>query len=172
MATMDSRRLARTVKGHDEISNRSKSLKGKMRTVLFLVDPNKPADAVSQQVAMIGGPPDALAQLLAQGYIEEVGARVQAAQAASALPTVPAATSGEDEVAYFRVAKAFMNDTIVDTLGIRAFGFTLRLERCATRADLAGILPDYTEALAKKLDRNAVLALVERTRELLGAGRG
>lgn len=70
---MDSRRLARTAKGHDEITNRRKSLKGKMRTVLFLVDPNKPADVVSQQVTLIGGPPDALAQLLAQGYIEEVG---------------------------------------------------------------------------------------------------
>jgi hypothetical protein len=37
-----------------------------------------------------------------------------------------------------------MNDTIVDTLGIRAFGSTLRLERCATRADLVALLPDYT----------------------------
>lgn len=166
---MDSRRLARTAKGHDEISNRSKSLKGKMRTVLFLVDPNKPADAVSQQVAMIGGPPDALAQLLAQGYIEEVGAPGPASPATPA--PVHVATSVDDEVANYRAAKAFMNDTIVDTLGIRAFGFTLRLERCATRADLIGLLPDFTEALAKKLDRNAVLALVERTRELLGAPR-
>ena len=28
-------------------------------------------------------------------------------------------------------------------LGIRAFLFTLRLERCATRADLKALLPDY-----------------------------
>jgi len=163
---MDSRRFARTAKGHDEISNRSKSLKGKLRTVLFLVDANKPADAIAQQVALIGGPADALGQLLAAGYIEEVGAPGTASPA-----PVPAATGGDAEAANFRVAKAFMNDTIVDTLGIRAFGFTLRLERCATRADLVELLPNYAEALAKKLDRNAVLALVERTRELLGAAR-
>ena len=161
---MDTRRYSRTEKGHDEISNRRKTLKGKLRTVLFLVDAAKPADAIIQQVVLVGGPPDALAQLLAQGYIVEVGG------AAAAAPT-PSAGSIEDELAGFRVAKAFMNETIVDTRGVRAFGFTLRLERCATRADLVALLPDYTEALTKKLDRNAVLALVERTRELLGATR-
>jgi hypothetical protein len=32
------------------------------------------------------------------------------------------------------------------------------------------LLPDYTEALVRKLDRPAARALVERTRELLLAG--
>jgi hypothetical protein len=79
--------------------------------------------------------------------------------------------SVEEEVANFRIAKAFMNDTIVDALGIRAFAFTLRLERCSTRDDLTALLPDYTEALLKKLERPAVRALVDRTRELVTAGR-
>lgn len=69
---MDSRRFARTAKGRDEISSGRKSLTGKMRTVLFLIEPSKPADAISEQVALIGGPQDALVQLLAQGYIEQV----------------------------------------------------------------------------------------------------
>ena len=163
---MDRRHFTRTVKGHDEISNRRKTLKGKLRTVLFLIDSTKFADAISEQVALIGGPPDALAQLLAQGYIEEMSA----GGAASAVPAVTAA-SAEEEVTNFRVSKAFMNDTIVDALGIRAFGFTLRLERCATRADLVGLLTDYSQLLAKKLDRDAVVALVERTRELLSTSR-
>ena len=102
---MDSRRYARTQKGHDEITSQRKTLKGKLRTILFLVDPGKPADA------------------------------------------------------------------IVDALGMRAFVFTLRLERCATRADLAALLPDYSQALTKKLDRNTVSALLDRTRELLGQPR-
>ena len=166
---MDSRRFARTQKGHDEIANRGKTLKGKLRTILFLVDPAKPADAILQQVALMGGPPDALAQLAAEGYIAEV--RGQAAEPAADARATPAATGADDELASFRIAKAFMNDTIVETLGIRAFVFTLRLERCATRGDLIALLPDYTEALAKKLDRNAAHALVERTRELLGVRR-
>ena len=72
----------------------------------------------------------------------------------------------------FRVAKAFMNETIVDALGIRAFGFTLRLERCATTEDLVALLPSYAEALLKKLDRDATRALVERTRALLASAGG
>lgn len=185
---MDSRRVARTAKGQDEIANRRKSLKGKLRTVLFLIDPGKPVDAILEQIALVGAPADALAQLVAEGYVEEVGgtgagvpppaktagesAVAEFAGAETAAEGVPAQPSSiEDEVANFRVAKAFMNDTIVDALGIRAFTFTLRLERCSTRADLSALLPDYTEALLKKLERPAVRALVDRTRELLDAGR-
>lgn len=176
---MDNRRVARTAKGQDEIANRRKSLKGKLRTVLFLIDPGKPVDAILEQVALIGAPADALAQLAAEGYIEETsgqGAGSIAAGAAfqeGASPRVPDASQAplsiEDEVANFAVAKAFMQETIVDALGIRAFAFTMRLERCVTRDDLAALLPDYTTALLKKLERPAVRALVDRTRELLSA---
>jgi DNA-binding FrmR family transcriptional regulator len=180
---MDNRRVARTAKGQDEIAHRRKSLKGKLRTVLFLIDPGKPVDAILEQVAQIGAPADALAQLAAEGYIEELdgqGAGSIAAAPVSRGTGVPpgdgappmAALSIDDEVANFRLAKAFMNDTIVDALGIRAFTFTLRLERCSTRDDLSTLLPDYTEALLKKLERPAVRALVDRTKELLVAGRG
>jgi DNA-binding FrmR family transcriptional regulator len=179
---MDNRRVARTAKGQHEIASRRKSLKGKLRTVLFLIDPGKPVDAILEQIALIGGPADALAQLAAEGYIEETsGQGADAFAAAPSLAGNAVETAGdgvplppmsvEDEVASFRVAKAFMNDTIVDALGIRAFTFTLRLERCSTRDDLSALLPDYTEALLKKVERPAVRALVDRTRELINAGR-
>ena len=60
-----------------------------------------------------------------------------------------------------------MNETVVDALGIRAFLFTLKLEKCATATDLATLLPGYAEALLKKLDREAVRAMVERAREFI-----
>jgi hypothetical protein len=161
---MDSRRFGRTPKGQSEISQGHKSLKGKLRTVLFLVDAGKTADDIQRQVLLIGASPDSIAQLVAAGYVAEVG------QAGA--PPAEAAASVDDRVANFRVAKAFMNETIVDALGIRAFGFTLRLERCATTEDLVAILPSYAEALLKKLDRDATRALVERTRELLASARG
>jgi hypothetical protein len=163
---MDSRRFGRTPKGHSEISQGHKSLKGKLRTVLFLVDAGKTADDIQRQVLLIGAPPDSIAQLMAAGYVAEVG------QAGQTGVPAEAAASTDDRVANFRVAKAFMNETIVDALGIRAFGFTLRLERCATTEDLIAILPSYAEALLKKLDREATRALVERTRELLASARG
>ena len=161
---MDSRRFGRTPKGQSEISQGHKSLKGKLRTVLFLVDAGKTADDIQRQVLLIGAPPDSIAQLVAAGYVAEVG------QAGA--PPAEAAALVDDRVANFRVAKAFMNETIVDALGIRAFGFTRRLERCATTEDLVAILPSYAEALLKKLDRDATRALVERTRALLASAGG
>jgi hypothetical protein len=154
------RHFSRTEKGHAEIAQRSKNLRGKLRTVLFLVDPGKSLEEIQQQVALIGAPDDTLAQLITAGFIVEVGA------------AAPSRGAGDldDELARFRLAKAFMNDTIVDALGIRAFTFTLRLERCATREDLEALLEEYTAALVRKLDRAEAGVLVKRTRELLKIG--
>ena len=160
---MDQRRFGRTFKGQQEISQGHKTLKGKLRTVLFLIDATKTGDDIQRQVLLIGAPLDSVSQLMNGGYVAEIG------PPGSPLPEGVA--SIEDAVANFRVAKAFMNETIVDALGIRAFGFTLKLERCATAEDLVTLLPTYTESLLKKLDREAVRALVERTRELLLACR-
>jgi hypothetical protein len=158
---MDSLRYIRTPKGHQEIVQGRKVLKGKLRTVLFLIDAAKPAEEIQRQIKIIGAPEDALAQLQGAGYIAPIGD-------AGMIEAPVRGESIEDQLAQFRLAKAFMNDTIVDALGIRAFAFTLRLERCATSADLANLLPDYTTALVKRLDREAARALVDRTRELLG----
>ena len=128
---------------------------------------------------MIGAPVDAIDQLVAGGYVAEIGAAAPAVSAVDAgAPVALAPTSlsapltPEERVANFRVAKTFMNETIVDALGIRAFGFTLKLERCSTAEDLIELLPTYTESLLKKVNREAARALVERTRELLLAARG
>ena len=158
------RRFARTEKGHDEIVQGRRNLRGKTRTLLFLIDPTKSAEQIEQQAAQIGASYDELTALISGGYVVELAAESPTpANDASAAPLGGAGAL--DEVGRFRIAKAFMNDTIVDALGIRAFVFTLRLERCATRADLKTLLPDYTQMLTKK--RRDAAVVVERTRELL-----
>ena len=154
-------RYTKTEKGHAEIAQRQRNLRGKLRTLLFLVDPGKSLEEIMLQAAQIGAPDDALAQLIDEGYIVEVG---------TAAPTSAAAAVGTPgELGRFQAAKTFMNDTIVDALGVRAFFFTLKLERCATRADLTALLEDYAAALSKKLDRADVEVLAQRTRDLLTA---
>ena len=153
---MLAQRYDKTDKGHQEIAQGRKNLRGKLRTVLFLVDGGKDVGAIQQQMALIGAPIDAISQLADEGYIAPLGANAQHAEVVSG-----------DPVTNFRIAKAFMNETIVDARGIRAFGFTLKLERCATQSDLAVLVNDYTEQLLKALDRNAVRLLVDRTRELV-----
>lgn len=172
-------RLGRTTKGQEEIGAPRKSLPAKLRTVLFLVEPDKDILEIQRRIALIGAPADALQQLVSGGYVARVGTSnapvagatdtVGAAGAVGAAdPTVgPIADPNVDPVTAFRVAKAFMNETVVDALGIRAFMFTLKLERCATAADLVTLLPTYGEQLLKKLDREAARALVERCRELV-----
>jgi hypothetical protein len=156
------KRFARTEKGHGEIVQGRRNLRGKARTLLFLIDPAKSAEQIEQQAAQIGAAYEELAQLIHDGYVVELGT-----EAPTPANDAIAGASDVDEVGRFRIAKAFMNDTIVDALGIRAFVFTLRLERCATRDDLKALLPDYAQALAKKRSQADASVLLERTRELL-----
>lgn len=154
------RHYTKTEKGMDEIGQRRNNLRGKMRTMLILVDPAKPAEALLDQGVRIGVAPDFLDTLLREGYVAPVSTAPVAIEAAG--NDVP-----EDELARFRRAKSFMNETVVTALGIRAFMFTLRLERCVTRVDLGELLPDYQKALRKVATELEARALEDRMRELL-----
>ncbi|HZQ60461.1 MAG TPA: hypothetical protein VFC24_03875 [Casimicrobiaceae bacterium] len=159
-------RYAKTPTGVEEISARRNNLRGKMRTMLILIDPAKSVDELRDQASRIGAPSDFLDTLVNDGYIAPVGAAANNASAteAGAEPGTPVTP---DELARFREAKAFMNETVVSALGIRAFMFTLKLERCATRADLGQLLPDYERALRKTTSEAEARAMADRVRELL-----
>jgi hypothetical protein len=45
--------------------------------------------------------------------------------------------------------------------------FTLKLERCSSRAELAALLPDYAKAIAKGRGEAETRLLVDRAAELL-----
>ena len=153
-------RYVKTEKGATEISKRRNNLRGRLRTMLILMDATKSAEDLRRQAERIGAPADFLEVLERDGYIAPLG---RAGVPAAAPPLAVAA----DEFSRFRAAKSFMNESIVDALGIRAFTFTLRLERCATRADLAELIPDYAKGLRKSLDEVETRVLVDRAQELL-----
>jgi hypothetical protein len=159
-------RYAKTDKGLEEIRSRGKNLRGRLRTMLILIDPSKTDAELRQSAAQIGVEPDFLETLLRDGYVAPVGgAEPAGAEAAAAEPAQRVVT--RDELARFRAAKGFINETIVDALGVRAFLFTLKLERCSTRADLAALLPDYEKAIRKFRGEAETKLLVERANELL-----
>ena len=153
-------RYAKTDKGLEEIRSRGKNLRGRMRTMLILIDPSKTIDELRASGERIGALPDFLDSLLRDGYIVAVGGVENAAEASPRVVT-------RDELARFRAAKAFINETIVDALGVRAFLFTLKLERCSTRQDLLALLPDYEKAIRKFRGEAETRLLVERATELL-----
>ena len=72
-----------------------------------------------------------------------------------------------NEYEAFRTAKQFMNDTIVNSLGIKAFFFTLKLEKCSNRQELSDLLQQYTKALAKSGGVEEAEVLTQRAQELL-----
>jgi hypothetical protein len=160
--------------------------------MLILIDPRKTADELRDQAGKLGVPPDFLETMVHDGYILPVGnvapavvggATAVPGSTAAAAPTAtdagdagdaqaPAADPGvavpSDEFAKFREAKTFMNETVVTALGIRAFMFTLRLERCSNRADLAALFPDYEKAIRKGAGEADAQVLTANLRELLG----
>ena len=153
-------RYAKTDKGLEEIRSRGKNLRGRLRTMLILIDPSKTDDELRASAAQIGVEPEFLETLLRDGYVAPVIGTEAATEQSPRLVT-------RDELARFRAAKAFINETIVDALGVRAFLFTLKLERCSTRAELAALLPDYEKAIRKFRGEAETKLLVERANELL-----
>jgi len=159
---VDTTRYAKTEKGVAEIHSRGQTLRGRIRTMLILIDPSKTLDELRASAAQLGVGGDFLEVLVRDGYVVAItGPQAPAASPATS-PTVT-----RDELERFRAAKAFINETIVDALGVRAFLFTLKLERCTTREDLGRLLPDYAKAIRKFRGEAESRLIVERAKELL-----
>ena len=147
----------KTRKGEDEIKARSAKLIPKLRTMLILIDGSKTAGQLDGLAKQLGLPGDYIAQLEGQGLIARAGPAPAADQAAPP----------QDEFQRFSTARRFMNDTVVNALGIRAFFFTLKLEKASTRRELADLLDDYRNAVAKGAGAEEAALLSERAREML-----
>jgi hypothetical protein len=72
-----------------------------------------------------------------------------------------------DEFTRFRAAKDFMNMTIVEALGLKAFFFTMKLERAGNVAELREIVPAYRQALEKAVGAPEAEVLAQRLDVLL-----
>jgi len=153
---------AKTAAGHEEVKSRKKKLHPKLRTMLILIDGSKPAFMLGEEARSLGAEADFLERLEGQGLIElvERGAKAKPAAPTGASPSV-------DPVERFRAAQRFMNETAVNALGIKAFFFTLKLERCATVEDLRGLMDAYREAMTKASGPEEAEVLCARLEELL-----
>ena len=157
--------------GVEEMKGRKLKLDSRLRTLLILVDGTKPVAVLNDEAAALGAPADALEQLEGQGLIERVG-EAPAPSAGDRRAVVRAPASGDparlDPATRLRMARQFMNDTVVNALGLKAFFITLKLEKCATVDDLRALLGDYRAALAKASGDAEADVLARRARDLLG----
>ena len=134
--------LTKTAAGSNEIKSRARQLPPRLRGLLIMVDGARSVAQLRQAAAQLGAAADAVEALLQMGLVQSP--EPAEAPAPSAEPR-KAATEAER----FRAAQKFMNDTAVDALGLRAFFFTLKLERCSSCDDLRAVLPDFAKAVTK-----------------------
>jgi len=150
----------KTERGHAEVRDRKLKLSPRLRTMLILVDGVLPELILKDDAARVGAPPDFLAQLADAGLIER--AEAATGPGAAAEPAGP-----QDEFTRFRNAKHFMNTTIVDALGIKAFFFTMKLERAGVVADLVELAGPYRDAIARAQGVGQADVLAARLNEML-----
>jgi len=166
--------FAKTQSGSDELKNRKLKLPGKLRTMLILIDGTKPALLLRDDATTLGLGADFLEQLEELGLVTQVGTVSAAASkggatAAGGPATKARSSASPDPLTRFRTAQQFMNDTVVNALGIKAFFFTLKLEHCSTVEDLRKLAADYRAAIAKATSDGEARILTGRLEELLGS---
>ncbi len=156
--------LVKTDKGIEEVKTRKYRLPARSRILLFMIDGRHAIGEILDQTAKLGLPATALKELLDGDFVTNVSAST--IRAATPAAGGSAASDASDGERYIRAQK-FMNDTIVDALGIKAFFFTLKLERCANIADLQALVDSYTKAMEKGMGGDMAQLAIRRVRDLL-----
>lgn len=154
----------KTASGRTEISERRHKLGARQRVLLISINGEHSVREIRQQFQALGDIDALLAELVSA---ELIAVATSPSAAARAPPAAPAAAT-EAEVPATSVARQFMNESVVAQLGLRAFLFTLKIERCYTRQELLDLLPEYRRLLGKSLDAVAVAAFSERAEALIG----
>lgn len=157
----------KTALGLAEIKDRKLKLNPRLRTMLILEDGVQTEEMLQAGAAGVGAPPDFIAQLVAAGVIELASGSGEPADGAGS--SAPRATDAgpRDAFSRFRDAKAFMNTTIVDALGIKSFMFTMKLERANSLQELSELVDAFRTALTGARDEAYARAMTDRLREIM-----
>ncbi len=132
----------KTEAGREEIRQRALNLPQSLRSLLVMIDGQRSTTELDEVIASLRLPGDALEQLQGQGLVET---RLDGVVAGSQ----PTATVPDADAERYKVAYALANEAIGKHLGLKGYFLQLKLERCATLADLEVLAPDIAEALAK-----------------------
>ncbi|MBN8482847.1 MAG: hypothetical protein J0L88_14785 [Xanthomonadales bacterium] len=150
----------KTALGRSEVADRRIRLGSRQRVLLIAINGEHDVRDLRRQFRALGDVDALLAELVAIGLVTSAGGDASApasaheAKAEDAIPPVP-------------LVRQFMNESVVANLGLRAFLFTLKIERCYTRQELTDLLPEYRRMLAKALDAESVAAFSARAEALI-----
>ncbi len=152
----------KTARGRAEVSTRGLKLGSRQRVLLIALNGEEPVPRLREQFRSLGDVDALLNELVAAGLVEYDDANARSERGGAA----PAAAN-EAELAPVPLARQFMNESVVANLGLRAFMFTLKIERCYSKQELLDLLPEYRRVLGKTLDAEAVAAFSQRAEALI-----
>ncbi|HSX62856.1 MAG TPA: hypothetical protein VLF18_21950 [Tahibacter sp.] len=158
---LDSAVPRKTLQGQRELVDRRQKLHARSRSLLIAVHGAHSVAELKRQFAALGDVGSILDELSALGLI-----------AADGMPSASAANPGaaapaDAELPPLQLARAFINETAVAALGLRAFLFTLKLERCYTKAELTELLAEYRRVLGKAKGEEFAVAMALRVEDIL-----
>lgn len=154
--------LDKAEKGLEEIKSRKYKLHSKTRMLLLLIDGHHTYAELNDQAGKIGLPAGTLDDLIAQSFV-----RLHAAPAAAPAPAEGAAPASGGHYEQYRAARGFMNETIVNALGLKSFLFTLKIEKTGNLDDLRKLFEDYSKAMNKALGEQTAGVFIIRMKSLL-----
>lgn len=153
---MDKKAIYRkTDKGVAEINGSERTVDRRLRPLLILVDGNRTATYIHSLIGGIGIREEDFDQLISGGFIEPIAlpklvpAANDADATGAAAPAVPVQRRGA--VDQYCDGKRYLSETAADRLGLKSFFFQLKLEKTSTPEDLLALLPEFEEALTRKV---------------------
>ena len=125
---------------------------------------------IRTQFRVLGDVDAIVGELSASGLLEFGGAAgANPAPRATPPPAASSVHSDEPQMPPLGLVRQFMNESSVAALGLRAFMFTLKLERCYSKEELLGLLPEYQRVLGKAKDQAYADAMTRHAKEMLDA---
>ena len=158
----------KTEAGRRELGERRLPLHPRQRAMLIAIHGEHTVAELQRQFQALGQVEGILDELETAALIEPVRS--------ASTPPPPSATAPvpakqpyvhDDVLTPLQTARRFMNETVVATLGLRAFLFTLKLEKCYSKEELAALLPEYRRVLGKARNEGFAEAMRERAQALI-----
>lgn len=156
---------AKTDEGMRELKERTRNLPIALRSLLIMVDGNRTVAEILNRARALRVDVNELAAL------ERAGLIAKRFSAPSALDSGASPTPrSEGEVQRFLTAQQKMSDAINAHLGFRGYLMMMRLQRAANLRDLHDLLPDFAQALTKRLGVDAATPIVAELQRLIAHG--
>ena len=155
---------AKTDLGLAELKERKLNLPIALRSLLIMIDGNRTVGEVLERARALRVDASTFSAL------ERAGLIAKRFSAPSVEDEKAPAPRSEDEVERFIAAQQQLSALINEHLGFRGYLMMMRLQRAENLRDLHDFLPDFAQALVKRVGAGAATAIVARLERLIVRG--